>query len=293
MMMLTMALCAVLLGCVAAERYDELAGVDDWEPARVAEWMKSLGCCSDYAPAIIKEKVDGHALLIVEDDDLKTLGVESAIHRKTIRAGIEELRKKIAHQPNDVWEYYAAHRRTTPLYISALQTTPRGFVLYLWYYHYDDMLSKLFSQDGTSPKFWAATIFIPHLQAAYYVATNFITTHKILGTALCANLAIQGFIEAVLFLVTIATNQNGTVAGMFGWVVHIVQNNVKQAVLTVVMYYIWLVVPWFLSDFYFYLSVYLLPFAVMIQSLMVLLGTLGMGMAVGHSLNVAEQKKLQ
>ncbi|KAF4551182.1 STE50-like protein [Elsinoe fawcettii] len=67
--------------------------ITDWTSGQCAEYVKSLGL-SQYAEAMIEEAITGDALVEMQHQDLKDMGIASVGHRLTILKGVYEIKVK-------------------------------------------------------------------------------------------------------------------------------------------------------------------------------------------------------
>ncbi|PNS18934.1 Protein STE50 [Sphaceloma murrayae] len=67
--------------------------ITDWSSAQCAEYMKSLGL-GQYADRVIDEAITGEALIEMQHQDLKDMGVISVGHRLTVLKGVYEIKVK-------------------------------------------------------------------------------------------------------------------------------------------------------------------------------------------------------
>ncbi|KAG8631494.1 hypothetical protein KVT40_000634 [Elsinoe batatas] len=65
----------------------------DWTPGQCAEYVKSLGL-GQYAEAMIEEAITGDALIEMQHQDLKDMGITSVGHRLTVLKGVYEIKVK-------------------------------------------------------------------------------------------------------------------------------------------------------------------------------------------------------
>merc|ERR1711871_1470225 len=69
-------------------RYD----VASWTPESVAEWVSHDCGLPQYSIAFTRNAIDGVALLAIQSDELKEVGISAVGHRKKIESALAELR---------------------------------------------------------------------------------------------------------------------------------------------------------------------------------------------------------
>ncbi|PSK42951.1 hypothetical protein B9Z65_6905 [Elsinoe australis] len=67
--------------------------ITDWTPPQCGDYMKSLGL-GQYAEAMIDEAINGEALIEMQHQDLKDMGITSVGHRLTVLKGVYEIKVK-------------------------------------------------------------------------------------------------------------------------------------------------------------------------------------------------------
>lgn len=162
-------------------KYDPTAGVDDWGVADVKAWVLKLEVpCKEAAETLAQAGVDGPQLLALNqhhlDDDLKLIPIQ----RLHILRGLDRLKHRIRHHPNDFWEWRAGHRRYADVLAAGLTLAPRATIY--WMHMYEEMLikdtpiKKLQVDTYSGYEFWTAWLLCPRLEIAFFVS-KFDTHH--------------------------------------------------------------------------------------------------------------------
>ena len=67
--------------------------ISSWSSVQCAEYVKSLGL-GQYADAMIDEAIDGEALISMQHEELKEMGITSVGHRLTLLKSVYETKVK-------------------------------------------------------------------------------------------------------------------------------------------------------------------------------------------------------
>eukprot|EP00731_Ephydatia_muelleri_P028463 Em0020g107a len=97
--------------------------VSRWDSSDVVEWVDGLGdWAHQYREIFIRQKINGPRLLLLHDQkDLHTLGIEQGFPSAGFLEAIEELRQHEFHRPRNFQQYKAAQSEASPDLSSVLQ----------------------------------------------------------------------------------------------------------------------------------------------------------------------------
>lgn len=233
-----------------------------WTPTQVNEWVDTLNTdsASIIKAGVTQHAITGNILMVLDDTDLEgELGVSSGIERKKIFVAIAALKDSESEQNAKLsfWELRALDRQMVDYATPLLTTAPRWAIT-----TFDDFPkycrpAASLGEGHNSMMGWLEWALFPE----WYIWTN-------RDTIMCG---LPGFIPYVCFA--------NLLVGVVLIVLGLIGDGVKGA-LSVAMAYvllklyseigggcvawlysatIWRILPWFVCDILFYVTVYIMP----------------------------------
>lgn len=74
-----------------AKLEDAAGGVKTWSEEQVGKWLESRNFAGLEISRFKEEGIDGATLAVLDEDALQTLGIGTSLHRKVVRAAIDQL----------------------------------------------------------------------------------------------------------------------------------------------------------------------------------------------------------
>ena len=186
-------------------------------------------------------------------DDLEELGITSKIVRKKFRMKIAEEVNRISENPNDLAEWYAAHRREAPIILSGLLNFPRGTMYWLREKHPDWYIPFIGDNAGDLEQSFTWWVF-PHLKIISGTFSGL--WHSNAGAAAMIIIAtILQFVLECFLLFLMLPFTPGTAEGWNTWLTVAAAGMIGGCINWV----LFPIIPWFLCDLGWYIAVYLAP----------------------------------
>ncbi|KAL5473988.1 hypothetical protein EMCRGX_G028558 [Ephydatia muelleri] len=115
--------------------------VSRWDSSDVVEWVDGLGdWAHQYREIFIRQKINGPRLLLLHDQkDLHTLGIEQGFPSAGFLEAIEELRQHEFHRPRNFQQYKAAHQKQVLTLALCYKMWPRITFLSTYLFNYRDV----------------------------------------------------------------------------------------------------------------------------------------------------------
>ena len=112
-----------------------------WGPEDVGEWVDGLGeWAHNYREIFIRQKINGPLLLLLRDQkDLHTLGIDQGFPSAGFLEAIEELRQHEYHRPRNFQEYKAAHLKRVLTLALCYKMWPRITFISTYLFNYRDV----------------------------------------------------------------------------------------------------------------------------------------------------------
>ncbi|CAG5135813.1 unnamed protein product [Candidula unifasciata] len=270
-------ICAFLIAYIAwywqhsATNLLVLKPVQFWRSQDVVLWLEDMPWASSYANMSRENSIDGNMLLSMDGESLtQLLNVTDATHRRALLFAINRLKHEGVKVPSSLWEYKALYPAQCQFLVHGMKGFPRTALFYMWMYYYDELFLPfamatipsvshegnvsipLIPEQGLSMSQWTSFIFyavvLPHwlvVLLAYQMFSHyFITPIIVIGTA--AMYQVWEIVEwIILYKQCLSTY---------------LKLYVKQMMQLVIFMVIWPVIPWFICDAIFYISLYLWPF---------------------------------
>lgn len=248
--------------------------VVQWTTEDVYQWLSDLGTWAEpYKENFLNNTVDGHLLLAINENTLKTvLNVSEPLHQAAILSAIDSLRATGMKLPSTLWEYKAIHPGYALFLLYGIKDYPRLTMLYLYWFDYYNMFLplvhftcpeeqeeyfnnlNLYEPLSTSQQIEFSTkmIFLPYFLVGKFT-WEFLSIHYWTSRFILANCLALTVIEAagVRWLMS---------SGNWRDIKSIVSSHSKGIFGMIVCVIFWPIIPNFICDFFFYVALYFSPY---------------------------------
>jgi len=193
----------------------------------------------------------------MEDDDLeKEMGISSSLQRKTILTAINTLKTKGQKENMTFWEYRSMNRKEITRIMPMLTTAPRWAITLFDEVPEHGRPKKKLGEGYRPIQAWIEWLLIPE----YYI---FLHRNDLFGglPGLVPELLVAALLMKVLkiFKVILVDRESPV-----GHLLALVLGELMKECFTGFFSYFWMkivypIIPWFLTDWFFYGTVYVFP----------------------------------
>ncbi|XP_064633263.1 bifunctional apoptosis regulator-like isoform X2 [Lineus longissimus] len=246
-----------------------------WTSYDVEQWLLELGSWTEeeLIPKFRNEKIDGHLLLAINEEDLATrFNVTNALHRRGFMITLDTMKDLGAKAPSNLWEYKALHQGWSLFLLYALKDYPRLGFLIIYLFDYQDTflpfihctspvgnmenVSLYLTQfpDPTSEQwidFLSKLLVLPYWLIAKF-ACEWLDKNFWVSRIVLINCVLLTILEANKFISwkgnwrSIPDVIKGYFRGLLGYSIWVI---------------VWPLVPSFVCDLFFYVTIYLSIFS--------------------------------
>ena len=229
---------------------------------QVQTWAKDQGFDSGALGKMRELEVDGDVLLHIEPVDIREdLGVSSGIQAKKLFLRIKALHEHnipMGVEPLSFWQHRAMNRKAMDTMVLTIGLAPRTAMTYF------KMFPKA-AQPAEPIGGWLEWLFVPE----YYICKNADTIVGGLPGNVPACLFGTLVLKVVLALGSLVTGKASATDVVLSFVTLVLVQEIGGWICATLNYHlIYPIMPWFLSDFFFYFGIYVGPLINMVKPIL-------------------------
>ncbi|XP_013389490.1 bifunctional apoptosis regulator-like [Lingula anatina] len=245
--------------------------VQKWSVEEVADWIGEHGEWAKqmYAGKFKEHQIDGHLLSSLQEEDLGLIVGTSIppVHKRVLLGAIQVAQHLGVKPPKNLWEFKAVYPGKTIFFVYGIRNHPRLMFLYLYWYDYQDsflpFIHKVAPVANVSDEMLMANRAPPPTlgQWCRFLPQLILCPYWLIAVFTWDWMSVHWWTSNLVLISCISCTVQEALAVKKFWSEPklSIQFILGQVIGMLVPYFLWPLIPGFIINIWFYMTVYVDP----------------------------------